>query len=58
MAKQQSFGEKVAKQKARAAEEGMVIKLIESKKSADGRSWKFNERFVRVKSLDELDKIQ
>jgi hypothetical protein len=58
MAKQQSFGEKVAKQRAKAAEEGIVVKLIESKKSPDGRSWKFNERIVRVKSLDELDKIQ
>ncbi len=58
MAKQQSFGEKVAKQRAKAAEEGIVIKLVESKRSADGRSWKFNERLVRVKSLDELDKIQ
>ena len=58
MAKQQSFGEKVAKQKAKAAEEGIVVKLIESKKSPDGTSWKFNERFVRVKSLDELDKVQ
>ena len=58
MAKQQSFGEKVAKQKAKAAEEGLVIKLIESRKSENGRSWKFNERIVRVKSLDELDRIQ
>ena len=48
MAKQQSFGEKVAKQKAKAAEEGIVVKLIESKKSPDGTSWKFNERFKSI----------
>lgn len=60
MAKQQSFGDKVAKQKAKLAEAGLVIKLVESKKSTNGKdvSWKFNERFVRVPSLDELDKIK
>lgn len=60
MAKQQSFGDKVAKQKAKQAEAGLVIKLVESKKSQNryGTSWKFNERFVRVPSLDELDKAK
>jgi len=58
MAKQQSFGEKVAKQKAKLAEAGIVIKLVESKKNENGTSWKFNERIVRVPSLDELDKVK
>lgn len=58
MAKQQSFGEKVAKQKAKLAEAGIVIKLVEAKKNAAGTSWKFNERIVRVPSMDELDKVK
>lgn len=58
MAKQQSFGEKVAKQKAKLAEAGIVIKLVESKKNANGTSWKFNERIVRVPSMDEIDKVK
>ncbi len=58
MAKQQSFGEKVAKQKAKLAESGIVIKLVESKKNAASAGWKFNERMVRVPSLDELDKVK
>lgn len=58
MAKQQSFGEKVAKQKAKLAEAGIVIKLVEAKKNTAGTSWKFNERIVRVPSMDELDKVK
>ena len=58
MAKKQSFGEKVAKQRAKESEAGMVVRLVESKKSPKGSGWKFNERFVRVASLDELDKVK
>lgn len=54
MAKKQSFADKVTKQKAKG-DARLVVKLIESRKSEKG-SWKFQERYVRVESLDELDK--
>ena len=57
MAKATSFSEKVAKQKAKAQEHSIVIKLVESKKSPKGNGWRFAERFVKLASLDDLDKV-
>ena len=54
MAKKQSFADKVTKHRAKG-DSRLVVKLIESRKSEKG-SWKFPERYVKVDSLDELDK--
>ncbi len=54
MAKQQTFGDKLKKQKQ--AEELLNVKVVRAYKTADG-SRRFVEEFVKVKDVAELDKI-
>ena len=54
MAKQQTFGDKLKKQKKDS--ELLSVKVIRTFKSDTG-SLRFSEKFVKVKDLSELDKM-
>ena len=54
MAKQQTFGDKLKKQ--RKESELISVKVIRTFKSEDGTN-RFSEKFVKVKDLAELDKM-
>ncbi len=55
MAKVQSFADKAAKS-ARKKEELVNVKVIETVYDKDKKSYKFNQKFVKVKSVDDLAK--
>lgn len=52
MAKQQTFGGKAAKKQE---EEMISVKVIVASKTDKG-SYRFNERFVKVRDLSEVEK--
>ncbi len=54
MAKQQTFGDKLKKQKQEA--ELLNVKVLRTYKSDRGTR-RFSEKFVKVKDIAELDKI-
>ncbi len=54
MAKQQSFTDKVAKRGAGA--DLISVKIVVASKTDKG-TYRFNERFVKVKDLNEVEKV-
>lgn len=54
MAKQQTFGDKLKKQQKES--QLISVKVVRTFKSADGTN-RFSEKFVKVKDLAELDKM-
>ncbi len=54
MAKQQTFVDKVSKMGAGA--DKITVKVIVASKTDKG-TYRFNERFVKVKDLNEVEKV-
>ncbi len=54
MAKQQSFADKV---KGKSKSDHLSVKCIISYKDEQTGTWKFRERFVKVKEISEIDKM-
>ena len=55
MAKAQSFADKVKKKSA--AEAAKVIKLVFSFQSSDTGSWRFAEKFIKVRPDEDENKV-
>ncbi len=53
MAKKQTFGDKLKKQKA---DDKITVKVVQSYKTDDGKT-RFVERFVRVSDVNELSGV-
>jgi len=54
VAKQQSFADKV---KGKSKSDHLSVKCIISYKDEQTGTWKFRERFVKVKEISEIDKM-
>lgn len=54
MAKQQSFGDK---SKSKKQQSGVNVKVVKAMKSTKG-TFKFNERFIKLESVDKVTEIK